>query len=475
MQIASLERVRYWRDKWLQGSGPERDQWRNEQDRTFLAFLMHLVHLQPLDLDQLRVLVAHSGLRGPLNHVKARTRVSLDPDHNLFEQEGLLDFKGRDYEVVLVTGRLTDNNLEASQFDVVLISCPAQHLEEAEGLIIAAVRAAAPGARVGINIDLAESSSPDIQRIQSLLPKTISHTLKLISVGLGRVALRGSLTCAGASVLAETDYVRLRYKMDIRPRYTPNAPNQWLLSNIQKGDSNYAKKLKIYKSYSTYLNDITPNKINEIDPYWHNGWVPTLDGISLYVETVAKKPDVFIEIGSGNSTKFVRRAIRDHKLSTKIISIDPHPRAEIDTLCDTIYRSRLEDLDLNLFDQIGDKSAILFFDGSHYAFQNSDVVVFFLELMPRLREKWLVGVHDIFLPCDYMNKGNRFFNEQYMLAPFLLCNSILTIMPSYYVSMSPQFKDRVLTLIDQPLQSPNSWYGGAIYWYKLNPSIRRRH
>ena len=37
-----------------------------------------------------------------------------------------------------------------------------------------------------------------------------------------------------------------------------------------------------------------------------------------------------LEIGSGNSTKFARRAIRDHRLCTRITSIDPHPRAEID-------------------------------------------------------------------------------------------------------------------------------------------------
>ena len=40
----------------------------------------------------------------------------------------------------------------------------------------------------------------------------------------------------------------------------------------------------------------------------------------LDVEFVATlRPETYFEVGSGNSTKFVRRAIRDHNLNTRII------------------------------------------------------------------------------------------------------------------------------------------------------------
>ena len=44
-----------------------------------------------------------------------------------------------------------------------------------------------------------------------------------------------------------------------------------------------------------------------------------------------------MQIGSGNSTKIARKAINDQKLKTKITSIDPHPRIEIDLICITAY------------------------------------------------------------------------------------------------------------------------------------------
>ena len=85
----------------------------------------------------------------------------------------------------------------------------------------------------------------------------------------------------------------------------------------------------------------------------------------------------YFEIGSGNSTKFARHAIKLGDLRTKVMSIDPAPRAEIDLLCDKTFRMRLEDSDHQIFSilQAGD---VLFFDGSHRFLTNSDVAVFFL-------------------------------------------------------------------------------------------------
>ena len=54
----------------------------------------------------------------------------------------------------------------------------------------------------------------------------------------------------------------------------------------------------------------------------------------------------YLEVGSGNSTRFARRAIRDHRLRTRITSIDPNPRVEVERLCAESIRSRVEDIDL---------------------------------------------------------------------------------------------------------------------------------
>lgn len=64
---------------------------------------------------------------------------------------------------------------------------------------------------------------------------------------------------------------------------------------------------------------------------------------------------------------------------------------------------------------------LFFIDNSHRSFQNSDVTVFFTEILPRLKPGVTVGIHDIFLPFDYPNEwSDRFYNEQYLLCCYLL-------------------------------------------------------
>jgi Methyltransferase domain len=179
---------------------------------------------------------------------------------------------------------------------------------------------------------------------------------------------------------------------------------------------------------------------NSVLPCWLNGFIPSLDAVALYSFIVLNKPRNYIEVGSGNSTKFVRQAISDHGLNTKIISVDPNPRASIDAICDEIIRASLEESDLSVFDRLcaGD---MLFVDGSHRCLMNSDATVFFLEVLPRLPQGVFVGIHDIFLPFDYPRPWvNRAYSEQYLLACYLLANSnrFRIEFPGFYIGIDKE-------------------------------------
>ncbi|MCY7410548.1 MAG: class I SAM-dependent methyltransferase [Chitinophagales bacterium] len=114
-----------------------------------------------------------------------------------------------------------------------------------------------------------------------------------------------------------------------------------------------------------------------------------------------RKPKIYVEIGSGNSTMVARKAIEDHQLKTKIISIDPYPRASIDNLADTLIRKPIENLsDYNFIDELNEND-ILFIDNSHRSLPNSNVTVCFLEIIPRIKKGVLIHIHDIYLPYDY--------------------------------------------------------------------------
>ncbi|MGQ4272912.1 class I SAM-dependent methyltransferase [Terrihabitans sp. B22-R8] len=158
------------------------------------------------------------------------------------------------------------------------------------------------------------------------------------------------------------------------------------------------------------------------EPFWANSWFESFDALSLYCFLAANNPETYVEVGSGNSTKFARRAISDHGLRTKIISIDPSPRAEIDAICDEVIRMRCEDVDQSIFRRLKpSENDILLIDNSHRSFQGSDVTVFFTEILPALNPGLLFCIHDIFLPSDYPEHWKeRFYNEQYLLMMFLL-------------------------------------------------------
>jgi hypothetical protein len=173
---------------------------------------------------------------------------------------------------------------------------------------------------------------------------------------------------------------------------------------------------------SPVLEDVPaePDPARPWQPAWHNDWFPPIDALLLCTLLRDMAPATYLEIGSGHSTRFARLIIQRLGLPTRIVSIDPAPRAEIDALCDRVIRSGLQDLEPGEFPALN-AGDLLFFDGSHRTYPNSDVTVFFTEMLPRLPADCVWGLHDIFLPDDYPDAWRaRFYSEQYMLVAYLL-------------------------------------------------------
>ncbi len=176
-------------------------------------------------------------------------------------------------------------------------------------------------------------------------------------------------------------------------------------------------------------------------------------------------PVEFIEIGSGFSTRFARRAIRDHALPTRILSIDPEPRAEIDSICDDVVRCPLEDVPPTTFASVTAEDFI-FIDGSHRAFQGSDTTVFFTEILPTLPPGTLVGVHDIFLPADYPVAWlDLYLSEQYLLACWLLGGDRLQIeLPMHHIGQTPYLHGILAPFWQHAALAGANHYGGAFFF-----------
>jgi hypothetical protein len=99
---------------------------------------------------------------------------------------------------------------------------------------------------------------------------------------------------------------------------------------------------------------------------------------------------------------------------------------------------------------------------------NSDVTVFFIDILPRLKPGVIVHIHDVFLPWDYDQYfQNWYWNEAYMLAVYLMGrkSGITPLLPTAFICRDPRFDNEFATpVLDLGDYKPSMREGGAIWF-----------
>lgn len=261
------------------------------------------------------------------------------------------------------------------------------------------------------------------------------------------------------------------YSYSPRPRYGEGHPAHPLFQSMLADEqSNFQTRLREFVQFSDEFLRISRDidGTNPQAPYWVNGFLPGLDAVTLYGLVAIRRPSVFCEIGSGHSTRFAYAAKQAHSPGTAIVSIDPEPRSEITRLCDTVMRTPLQNCDLAIFESLG-PGDVVFLDGSHRVLQNSDVSVFFLDILPALRSGVLVHLHDIFWPFDYPAEwAARMYSEQYMLGLLLLFGaaSIDIILANAYIAYCTDLTSVFDDLWAAPHLTGIERHGGSFWFSK---------
>jgi len=257
------------------------------------------------------------------------------------------------------------------------------------------------------------------------------------------------------------------YGATLEPRWGySKSPHSILLNILESGSETYLKFLLECKTFLPDLLSIETTPRTQTDPFWMNGWFDSLDALALYGMVALKKPKVFLEIGSGHSTQFAYLAKKRYSQSTKIFSIDPAPRSEIDRLCDEVYPLPLQQMGLLVFERL-EAGDILFFDGSHRLLQASDVTVFFLEVLPIIKPGVLIHLHDIFLPFDYPPQwAKRFYSEAYVLAVLFAfaAEKFEILFPSAFVATKPKLTT-IFNELWQKYESDGLQPHGGSFWF----------
>lgn len=275
------------------------------------------------------------------------------------------------------------------------------------------------------------------------------------------------------SVTGNNRVVLLDYPIVPKRLYTevPSNPHRTLYQLINDERFSYTVLLNSVLKYEKEILTIKEDKeiTNQVDPGWNNGYFPGLDIIMLYTLLSELKPRNYLEIGSGTSTRVAYKAKKENNLLVNITSIDPFPRKEIKSIVNRLEQTEVQKIPLDYFRSL-DEGDILFFDGTHTLYPNSDVMWFFLEVLPIIKKGVYVHIHDVYLPYDYPTfMCDRYYNEQYILASCLLNapKKYKIICPNYFIST-----DKELHAVLQPLWHDQSFssvekHGGS-FWFLVS-------
>ena len=195
------------------------------------------------------------------------------------------------------------------------------------------------------------------------------------------------------------------------------------------------------------------------------------DGTLLHSMLRWLRPRRLIEVGSGYTSALTldtNQRFLDSRLSCTFIEPYPellrtllHPG---DEQCVTIIPTRLQDVDLAVFDALA-AGDVLFIDSTHVAKVNSDVNRLFFEILPRLATGTFIHIHDVFAgfeyPVQWFREG-RAWNEQYVLRAFLQFNEHFRIrlFGNYIVPRhAAWFREHMPLCLNNP--------GGALWMEKI--------
>jgi hypothetical protein len=246
-----------------------------------------------------------------------------------------------------------------------------------------------------------------------------------------------------------------------------HAPYPFIDELFAKHADSFGRILRAVDSYRSDLGKIGENKPPE--PRWDQVWFPRLDASVAYTLVRELKPRRIVEVGSGHSTRFMTRAIRDGGLATRFTAIDPMPRANLNGLQIEWIQAMQGDADPAIFAAL-ESGDILFIDSSHILMPGTDVDQLINHILPTLPVGVYIHIHDIFLPDAYPADWDwRGYNEQSIVAALLQGGAYEPIFGSRYVTKT--MRDALNATIIAQLPAVDGLYGASLWLRKKAPSL----
>ena len=195
----------------------------------------------------------------------------------------------------------------------------------------------------------------------------------------------------------------------------------------------FSDTLELVSAFNKDLKKIDYQSQSKNKPRWHQDWFPGLDAAVAYSFVRSKKPKNILEIGSGHSTRFILKAIKDGNLDTSLTCVDPAPRASFFSEKINFFEKTIQSVDLKQLPELSEGD-FLIIDSSHIAVSGSDVDIIVNQILSNLPKGVFVHFHDIFFPDPYPPAWKwREYNEQLVISALLFGGRFEPVFSSHFV------------------------------------------
>jgi hypothetical protein len=198
--------------------------------------------------------------------------------------------------------------------------------------------------------------------------------------------------------------------------------------------------------------------------FWDNGLFGAADAMAYYCYLRKLKPKTVLEIGSGFSSLAALAGLKANG-SGRLVCVEPYPRDFLKGRADiTLVQEPAQGLTAEYFNDALADGDVLFIDSTHTVKTGSDCLHIYLRLLPKLRRRLHVHVHDISLPFgmpqEFMLQRQIHWTEQYLLLAFLLDNPKARVLfgSRYHSWRNPQ-------LLGSLMQG-KAGAGGGSFWFE---------
>ena len=187
---------------------------------------------------------------------------------------------------------------------------------------------------------------------------------------------------------------------------------------------------------SPYAHEFNPPNEGETDNdahyFWQNGQFMHSDALAYYCLVRKLKPATVIEIGAGFSTLVASAALTQNGHG-RIVCVEPEPRPFLSTTPHvTLHEIKAQALTVEWLHAHLQDDDVLFIDSTHTVKTGSDCLHLYLRLLPQLKRRLYVHVHDVFLPHglpqNWLTDLQIYWTEQYLLLAWLLDNAKVKIL-----------------------------------------------